>query len=685
MGEPQERSLRITLRVNILTIFLTLLLSSFATVLIFLDLKNREIVEGLSQELMGFVRKEINHHLDDLLTSTELIVSTFPSLYTSSNEITPDNEQLRAYMLSEVKNYPNVAFFYVGTEVGDSFRAEDLSFSNQTHYISKPDVPLPEKAIYRWQALILSKEEPYEVNDYLDQDFQLLSSEKFPLLHFDVRMRPWYIGAKEAKGLYWSDVYSFFEVNGLGITVSEPLYDLSGKFFGVVGVDLSFDFLSKFFASQKIGKSGKPFILDREGKLIIPSNQPKYFSSISPDVVAKAFQTYQAKREGEFEFRYGKTPYLGNIEPFPAKNGENWLVAIIVPHADFFAKLELTQKSAILIILLISGLTGLGVIISASRLSRPIVFLAREVDKVRQLDFSKEERVRSRIKEIYLMDQAISLLRSAVQSFTRYVPKEIVRGLFSQNKEIKLGGEKREVTVFFSDIEGFTSITEEQPTDQLMDLLAQYFDGMSKIILASQGTIDKYIGDSIMAFWGAPEPLPQHTAACAETALSCHLFVEQFNQRCKEKKLPLFKTRFGINAGVAIAGNIGTPERMNYTLIGDMVNAASRIQNINKIYGTTILIGEAAKRQLDERFLIRPIDVVEVKGKKEKIPLYELVAMTGGPKELLPTPEEIELCERFTKAYEAFQEERGEAKKLFEALHRDFPDDKPTQIYLYRS
>lgn len=324
-------------------------------------------------------------------------------------------------------------------------------------------------------------------------------------------------------------------------------------------------------------------------------------------------------------------------------------------------------------------------IISATRLSQPIVLLSREVDKVRQLDFSKEERVCSRIKEIYRMDEAISLLRSAVQSFTRYVPKEIIRGLFSQNKEIKLGGEKMEVTVFFSDIEGFTSITEEQPTDKMMDLLAKYFDEMSKIILASQGTIDKYIGDSIMAFWGAPEPLPQHTAACAEATLRCHHFVKQFNKRSKEKNLPLFKTRFGINAGVAIVGNIGTPERMNYTLIGDMVNAASRIQSTNKIYGTSILIGQAAKKQLDDRFITRPIDVVEVKGKKEKIPLYELVAMKGGDKELLPTAEELELTERFGKAYDAFHSGKGEeAKQLFIQLHQDFPNDKPTKIYLER-
>src|SRR5690606_14155153 len=152
-------------------------------------------------------------------------------------------------------------------------------------------------------------------------------------------------------------------------------------------------------------------------------------------------------------------------------------------------------------------------------------------------------------------------------------------------------------------------------------------DEMSKIILQARGTIDKYIGDSVMAFWGAPTECPDQATVCAETALRCHAFVQAFNRRCTEKKLPLFKTRFGINSGVAIVGNIGTPERMNYTLIGDMVNAASRIQQQNKAYTTSILMGEKTQKQLDGRFVTRPIDVVEVKGKKEKLVLYELMAM----------------------------------------------------------
>ena len=675
----------VTIRVNILSVFLTLLIVSFTAVLLFLRAKNTETVSELSQGIMAFVRKEINLALDDLLTSTEAIVTIFPSLYSTLDQMHLDKEQLRSYMLAVIRDYPYLAYFYVGTETGELYRVGDMAYSGQKYYISKTTTPLPEKAAFMWQTIQKENGQFYEITIYLDEQFNALSSEEFVQSHFVPHTRPWYVGAAATKRLYWTSVYPFFDTQLPGITAAQPMIDPQGKLFAVVGADLSFDLLSDYLATQKIGKNGAPFLLDKQGNIVVQAQQPNYISPISPEVVAKAFQTYQESHRAEFEFEAQGISYLGHIEPFLGENKMNWLVAVIVPYDDFFAELESTQRDAILIVIAILFLTSLGVIYLASRISKPIVQLSREIDNVRRLNFGAEERVVSRIKEIHHMDVAISLMRSAVQSFIRYVPKEIVHALFSQNKEIKLGGEKRDVTVFFSDIEGFTSITEEQPTDALMALLSEYFDGLSKIILASQGTIDKYIGDSIMAFWGAPKQIESPSAVCAETALLCHRFVDQFNERCKQQGLPLFKTRFGINAGVAIVGNIGTPERMNYTLIGDMVNAAARIQVQNKNYGTSILIGEAVRKELDERFVVRPIDIVEVKGKKVKIALYELVAMRGRAREIAPTPKQEDLCKRFTTAYEAWKEGRvSEAKQLLEQIHRDDPGDVPTTLFLER-
>ena len=200
----------------------------------------------------------------------------------------------------------------------------------------------------------------------------------------------------------------------------------------------------------------------------------------------------------------------------------------------------------------------------------------------------------------------------------RYVPKEIVRDLFQKNEEIALGGELKEVTIFFSDVQGFTSIAYTDSIQTIIPLLSEYFDAMTKIILGSHGTIDKFLGDGIMAFWGAPIHFPDHASRACTAALACQAMLLKLNKKRRESNQPEFKTRFGINTGRVIVGNIGTEDRMNYTVIGDAVNITSRLQEVDKIYHTSIIISEDAYKQLGEGFIARPLDFVAVKGKKEK-------------------------------------------------------------------
>ena len=171
--------------------------------------------------------------------------------------------------------------------------------------------------------------------------------------------------------------------------------------------------------------------------------------------------------------------------------------------------------------------------------------------------------VKSQIEEIITLDKSITTMRSAVNSFGKYIPKEIIKSLVQQGQEIALGGERKNLVVLFSDIKDFTTISESLPVELLMPSLAAYFDVLSKIILASEGTIDKYIGDSIMAFWGAPQTVVDPVKKACLTALKCH---RACNLMPKENRLAVWTTRFGIHTGEVIVGNIGTNDRMNYTM-----------------------------------------------------------------------------------------------------------------------
>ena len=276
-------------------------------------------------------------------------------------------------------------------------------------------------------------------------------------------------------------------------------------------------------------------------------------------------------------------------------------------------------------------------------------------------------------------------MRSAIKSFSKYVPKEIVRQLIGKGQEITLTGEKKNITILFCDIVGFTPITEQIPVDLLMPLLAQYFDGMSRIILENEGTIDKYIGDSIMAFWGAPKDLDQPWTHACNAALSCQNFLKPLNAERIAKGDSPFITKFGIDTGMVIVGNIGTSQRMNYTAIGDPVNTAARLQTVNAIYHTTIIISENVYHHIKEDFLTRPLDLVSVKGKLSKVKIYELMAKNISDIDIVPTELQKALSKDFTAAYNEYEKgNMDKALSLFQELLKKFPEDEPTKIHIQK-
>jgi len=214
---------------------------------------------------------------------------------------------------------------------------------------------------------------------------------------------------------------------------------------------------------------------------------------------------------------------------------------------------------------------------------------------------------------------------SLFKNFKRYVPADLVIQLINQKIKPDLGGKQQELTVFFSDISKFTSIVEKMEPEKLVNDLCIYFENISKIILANKGTIDKYIGDAVMAFWGAPEPMEDHAQKACQTALiiqsSLHHLFDQWDDL---GKIP-FLTRIGIHTGDVLVGNLGYKERLNYTVMGDTVNVSSRLEGINKVYGTEIIISENVYKKCLNDFEFRLLDRVSLLGRYEGMNIYELV------------------------------------------------------------
>jgi adenylate cyclase len=379
------------------------------------------------------------------------------------------------------------------------------------------------------------------------------------------------------------------------------------------------------------------------------------------------------------------TEYLAFSTRLHSIFSTDWIIIVVAPLSDFLSSIISTQHQVLLFLVAILLVSSFIVIYFSKKISSPIATLSKEIEKISQFDLSSQLRVKSTINELSLLDQAINTMRHVVQSFARYVPKEVVKNLCQNHQEIVLGGQKQEVTIFLSDISNFTSITESQPIDELLSLLSEYFDVMTKVLLSLNGTIDKFIGDGIMAFWGAPLYMQDHASKACDAALLCQAELKNLNRKRKQENKPEFLTRFGIHTGPVIVGNIGTKDRMNYTIIGDAVNTAVRLQEVDKIYHTSILISEDVYHKLGPDYIARPLDIVLVKGKVKTIKIYELLGKLHAEPHIAPTPEEITLCRLFTTAYEAMQQKQFlAAKGLFASIANQFPDDFPTQIYLKR-
>jgi class 3 adenylate cyclase len=268
------------------------------------------------------------------------------------------------------------------------------------------------------------------------------------------------------------------------------------------------------------------------------------------------------------------------------------------------------------------------------------------------------------------------------RAFTTYLSEDVVEEIISDPTRLQLGGIKRKMTALFTDVKGFTSIAETLAPEKLVDLLNYYLTSMSNIILEQKGTIDKYEGDAIICFFGAPLELSDHVTRACITAVLMKRIEKEINTHIMKKKLSPspFLTRIGINSGKMIVGNMGTEKKMNYTIIGNVVNLAARLEGVNKQYGTWILTTEDTVRQTDGRFLTRRLDRIRVVGINEPVRIYEILETEDGASEELREKAHI-----FQIAQEFFEKrDWAEAEKVFNQVLETSPDDGPSLLYQNR-
>jgi len=292
---------------------------------------------------------------------------------------------------------------------------------------------------------------------------------------------------------------------------------------------------------------------------------------------------------------------------------------------------------------------------------------------MRAFDFAPDA-ARSRLRDIDEVMLGLERAKTVVRAMGKYIPLDLVRRLYERNEEPQLGGDLRTVTLMFTDIEGFTTLAEQLPPDRLARQLGDYLEAMTSAVERTSGTIDKYIGDAVMAFWNAPALIEGHAARACEAVLACQEATQTLYASPTWQGLPPLVTRFGVHTADVMVGHFGARTRLSYTALGDGVNLAARLEPLCKQYGVTALVSEAVAQAADG-FVFRRIDRVAVKGKAQGIEVFELL---GRKSDVIPR---IEYLQRYETAFEAYLE-RDFSGAL--AILAGADDDPPSSVLAAR-
>lgn len=447
---------------------------------------------------------------------------------------------------------------------------------------------------------------------------------------YNPTLRTWYKTAQNNEYII-SKPYIFESTKKLGLTVSYAKY-VNKKKVLVSAVDISLNNLITFVKKEAENIKGIVLIISSSGNIIVSSqNQGKKNTSLKSiydlkknNIVAISAKEYLADNVNTILSNDKGEKFIYAGEYFSPSKKLSWNILIIVPEdivlkgikESFFEGLFISVFMLLLFIIILK--------IFLNSISLPITKLTKDIERLVDLDLKHSIDNNSNIYEIKVAQDALIALKIGLNSFSKYVPSNLVKILVKSKKEIKLGGEEKQLAIMFSDIESFTSISEEISNQDLTKYLSQYFHLMQEIISRNEGTIDKYIGDAVMAFWGAPLDIKSPIHKAVLSALEIQKDLELFNATLFKNFGFSFKTRIGIHYGKTIVGNIGSSKRMNYTIIGDSVNVAARLENINKVYQTKIIVSSTVYEAIKDDFECKYLDSIELKGKTIATKIYEV-------------------------------------------------------------
>jgi class 3 adenylate cyclase len=445
------------------------------------------------------------------------------------------------------------------------------------------------------------------------------------------RERPYFAAAERRRDVAWTEPYEFYAGGGLGITCAAPVLDADGQLRGVFTVDFSLDRLAEFLDAVPVSPRGRVFIATRQGTVLL-AQRPR----AGVDVVADADLAHviagqpAATEESTLEFEHGSARYLARVMPLEVRDLA-WLVEVVVPERDYTAEADANARRTLVLGLAVLALAGGSGIAIAHWIARPLRELAVQARQIRQgrLDVTVAPRSRDEIGVLArAMAEMVQALRDRDfirETLGRYVSPELAERCLRDRAALRLGGDLREVTLVMSDLRGYTALSERLGAEATIALLNRYLTRMTPVILEHGGRIDEFIGDAILVVFGAPFERPDDAIRAVRCAVSMQRVMQAFNQESRARGFPELSMGIGIHSGSVVAGNIGSPERLKYGVVGPPVNLVSRIQALTA--GGEILVTDAVVARSGGLARVGPPHQVQVKGGSSPVTVHELLGL----------------------------------------------------------
>lgn len=693
---PSERKNSLTIFVNIFGILFSVAIVIAAGI----TLTNSYQLRLAADENATVTFRSTIQRIDEQKQSLFGTLVSFAEVFSAApavqrNGLTMDS--LLPSLLNGLSANPHILELYAGYEDGDYYEVFSL-LPEDTDFIEGMNAHSNTRfAVHKVSRL--NADTRVETWQFLDKDRQEIAATENQSVTYDPRLRDWYQQARVgSQNVVRTPPYVFATSPEIGLSFAKSF---DGPVGGVFAADITLNQLSAFLQSIQPNTQHRILVFDENLGLLAHTDaekvlkrtgsgtdlmlEPNKVTDLDDPVIQQTMSLFEEK--GSFPIEtiiLDGRDYLVSVEAFKFGDQTDYIL-YAAPQSEFDEYITEAANRGSFVGIIVTLLSLPFAFFLARSISAPLSQLSDEAKLIQSFNLDSPITMSSRVREINNLVESMSNMKTTMRAITKYVPKALVKDILESGRSVEVGGERRTVSLLFTDVQDFTPISDSMAPEDLMVSMSEYFEELVSLIIREDGTVDKFVGDAIFAYWNAPLPTERFEYRACRTALMCRKASDDLAKQWVEQGRTGWRTRFGIHTGDAIIGNVGSSDRIDFTAIGDPVNIASRLEGLNKYYGTSVLASGPIVAACSDDILFRKVDHCLPKGAGSSIEIYEPLGLYHGPEELRATDYHAELSADWGKTLETYNKADWVlALDAVNAFLEKYPEDGIAMVYIDR-